>query len=1665
MFLGLLGSVALCPPRANADSAVVFNEIMYHPAEAEPSMEWLELHNAMSVNLDLSNWSIDGGIEFRFPEGTVIPGGGYLVVSINPAALKAATGATNIIGPFTGRLGNSGEKLELRNNNLRRMDEVFYGTSGGWPVAADGAGVSLAKRSIQQPSGTANNWVASAQIGGTPGTLNFPTSVAPSNLVLVAWEQRWRFDNSGLEPDSAWVGLDGDDHLWRVAPAPFYGGDLPAPGGEIESIPTLFNTGIGTDGRVLPPGTADPHYLVVVSAEKTTPPPPAPATVIEGHPAWLENDDTSSWLGPVQPGTANVAPGDYRYRTTFDLGGFDPASAALTVAVSADNRLRNIFLNGVATGLSFVGFSGFSPDFQLTQGFLPGTNTLDFLWANDSTSPNPAGFRAKVRGTARRVAPPESRLTPVQRTTYFRTGFDFRGNPSTALLTLRAQADDGAVFYLNGQEILRWNLPPGPISASTPALTNGTSAPATRTVVIPKGALRAGTNLLAAELHQAADGLNDAWFAAEVTAELSSVRTQAEVVFNELADGDVTPFFIELANRSTTALPLEGYSIERLGNPRANHTFSADVLLPAGGLRAFTEAELGFRASADDTLVLWPPGRTSVADAVIVGRRQQGRFPDSTGSWLFPATPTPGEPNHLVLQSDVVINEIYYHPHNDSPVPEAWIELHNRGPSLVDLSGWRLARGIDFELPPGTILPAGGYLVVAQDPSVTRAQHPGIAVVGPFAGRLSRSQDRLILLDPGGNPAAEVEYFDGGRWPSAADGGGSSLELRNPWSDPRAAESWAASRESARAGWNQYSYRATATAAPGPTVWREFVLGMLSAGECLLDDLRVVESPSSSPVSLLQNGDFENGATSWRILGTHRRSRVIVDPDNPGNHVLHLVATGPTETMHNHLETTLANNRSVVNGREYEVSFRAKWLRGDNQLNTRLYFNRVAQTTRLAVPDTTGTPGAVNSTFETNPGPTFAEFQHTPAVPAVNQPVVVSARIQDPQGVSSAQLFWSANGGSWQSIVLATSPAGHFQGTIPGMAAGSVVQFYVQATDTQGASATFPAAGPESRALFQVNDQRARSGPLHQLRIIMTPADRDRLHALTNVMSNERLGATLVSDESEMFYDIGVHLQSSQRGRPEAGRVGFTLAFDPDHLFRGVHDSVTIDRSGGYTGVGADQDEILLKHALQHAGGLAGMYDDLVRVIPPRTDLTGTGLLLLSKYGDEFLDSQFLNGSDGNLFKLELIYFPTTTANGNVQGLKLPQPDEVLGVDLGNLGEDPEVYRWFYLQENNRRGSDYTPMIRLAKALNRTGTALDAEAHRLMDVSQWMRAVAFQSLWGLVDTFPFDNPHNFIIYFRPEDGRALPFLWDMDFNFGAAPNAPLNRATGNLGRLIALPGNQRLYLGHLLDLVTTTYNTNYLSPWITHFGSLAGQNFSGIRNYVDQRVRSVRSQLPASVPFSITSNGGQDFLVNTTNALLAGRAWIDAKEIVLEGLPESLEFKWPTTTSWQVVMPLILGPNRLTLQALDFQGRILATQTITVTSSAVGGGLDSDADGMPDLWETQMGLIPASPDGLQDADGDGQTNLGEYLAGTHPMDATRRLTLAAERSPDGLRLSFSARAGRSYSLLRRDSLNPTGWQRVTDAEPQAGDRRFDWVEPATNPGSSRFYRVVTPKMP
>lgn len=221
--LATFAAALLWPCFLWADSVVVFNELMYHPVGTnEAALEWLELQNQMCVDVDLSGWRLDKAVHFTFPEGAIIPGGGFLVVAGSPSTL-GAQGVTNAFGPFTGRLGNGGDTVQLLNNSDRVMDEVAYGTGGDWPVAPDGAGPSLARRAANVVGADPANWRASAQIGGTPGAENFP--VIPPILAtntLVAMDGLWKFNNAGVDLGSAWRDPGFDDAAWSNGVALFF---------------------------------------------------------------------------------------------------------------------------------------------------------------------------------------------------------------------------------------------------------------------------------------------------------------------------------------------------------------------------------------------------------------------------------------------------------------------------------------------------------------------------------------------------------------------------------------------------------------------------------------------------------------------------------------------------------------------------------------------------------------------------------------------------------------------------------------------------------------------------------------------------------------------------------------------------------------------------------------------------------------------------------------------------------------------------------------------------------------------------------------------------------------------------------------------------------------------------------------------------------------------------------------------------------------------------------------------------------------------------------------------------------------------------------------------------------------------------------------------------
>lgn len=69
---------------------------------------------------------------------------------------------------------------------------------------------------------------------------------------------------------------------------------------------------------------------------------------------------------------------------------------------------------------------------------------------------------------------------------------------------------------------------------------------------------------------------------------------------------------------------------------------------------------------------------------------------------------------------------------------------------------------------------------------------------------------------------------------------------------------------------------------------------------------------------------------------------------------------------------------------------------------------------------------------------------------------------------------------------------------------------------------------------------------------------------------------------------------------------------------------------------------------------------------------------------------------------------------------------------------------------------------------------------------------------------------------------------------------------------------------------------------------------------------------------------------------------------------------------------------------------------------------DADHDGMPDDWESKNGFDPEKADGNSDADGDGYTNVEEYLNGTQAqwLSEAPREALPAEPSPEPERKTF-----------------------------------------------------------
>ena len=145
--------------------------------------------------------------------------------------------------------------------------------------------------------------------------------------------------------------------------------------------------------------------------------------------------------------------------------------------------------------------------------------------------------------------------------------------------------------------------------------------------------------------------------------------------------------------------------------------------------------------------------------------------------------------------------------------------------------------------------------------------------------------------------------------------------------------------------------------------------------------------------------------------------------------------------------------------------------------------------------------------------------------------------------------------------------------------------------------------------------------------------------------------------------------------------------------------------------------------------------------------------------------------------------------------------------------------------------------------------------------------------------------------------------------------------------------------------------------------------------------------------------------------------------------------------------------------------RVIVTNAMGSTTSGSAGLAipDTDGDSIPDYWETQNGLNPAVAN-PGDTDGDGASDVAEYLAGTHPQNAASHLTLSVIQGTvpvTNYRLSFTGQSNRSYSLQYKNTLSAPTWSPLHQIPAANGLRALKYIDPAAGQ-AERYYRVITP---
>ena len=1492
---------------------VLISKIMYHPPGEQP--EYVEIFNNTANAIDIADWRLKGGIEFRF--AAFLPADGMaswmkpferIVISMADARTTRAAYKINanvrVLGPWVGRLNKQGDRLKLLDKNGLTMSTVKYMDRSPWPAVANGGGHALVLKNPDRKVDDWRNWTVSSKPGGGPGTESGAANEVPvGNPELVSQSG----ESIIVDYDAQWAVIEGVDLTttkWK---------ELTFPSANWRRGPGLV--GFGTT-KVPPPGIRSAaragfvtYYLRHVFIYNG---PPGGALSVDA----IVDDGAVFYMNNQEIGRVGMPGGAVRANTPANrnVGDATEEKAIFTPNPAALVRGTNIL------AIEVHQFPGANPDLAfgmrlkvrsagaavarsvLINEVFPGEAGVNFIEFYNSGS-----FPVDLKGYYLLPGPPASLSPQVRR-------FQIPQN-----LVIRPKS----YGVLDMMPAGVW--PRQPVVAYLVAPDGQTVLHAINAVVPTDGR----------SLGQRPDGSGQWFHLAQPTPDAANAKLSGLVgslKLNEVHMGkNGLVDWVEVYNAGTNRVSLGGHFLSSKSGFANKVTLVGE--LPPKGVKTF---EVSFPAVAGDVTVFLVGAENIVMDAHVFHLSKHGEFfsafPDGTGEFFVDTKSSRDKTNSPARNTDIVINEIMYKP-PDTQGKGEYVELFNRGKQTVNLNEWVLTGGIDFIFPPNTKLKAGDYLVIAADAGLLRSFHGAINVLGNFTGKLSNDGDHLRLLDAKGNLVDEVDYETGGDWPELAAGRGSSLELLHTDMDNRLSSAWAASDESNKSKPRTYTHKATYTEQlmlGDPSDFRELHFYLNASGHSILSDVELRKDGTGPNVLTNANKSSMTGKsdTGWLWQGNHWASKL------DGN-LLHIISEGHGDNRVNRVEI---DTPMLTKSNAYELKFTARWVHGSHLLVAHTWDWSVAKVFQLDVPSNLGTPGKKNSRALPTPAAQAENLTHYPAVPRTTDTVKVTVRVTSATPGAAATLYHrvpDANGKvPWQSKPMFDTATGGddvagdgvFSALLPEYKADKqIVEFYVEARAAGGARTILPRQGPDLPALYIIDNQNVPRD-LRTQRFVMSPFDTDALtQGNTNKhlfrfprLSNRYYNMTFISNEKDIYYNCRVHPAGSSFTRDlTLNRAKWKIP--PDRAFRD-HTKLSWDNNSLNTrlarwmlyqlGHPVNESE-MVRHLIN--GGPVNMFEDVEPI------------------GNDFLNRIFKDGTQGELYRTTYMFFYKDSGEGaNMRNSTFSL----------NYGDNPLNYKIVWSKRTREAEDDYTALMAMLRTMGGTSYT-EADVRRHLDLEMTFKNWALRGYAKDSDTFSMGTSHNCFFYRKPTDGKFMCFLWDADFAFGGFdPKKQEGYWGGNVQGLMDKPYARRLFYYYLVELLENyTKNSPKVNAYLKAEEEASNAytvNAPPFLSFFAAREPHALAQMgdKYKLEFKLTTNNGQPLTTDAVSLTLEGQAPFGIYTVVIDGQPRA-KLEWLDDTKWRLSnVGLSPGVNELVVRGVDQWGNTKRESKLTVTKPA-----------------------------------------------------------------------------------------------------------------------------------